>query len=183
MKIVLVFAVVLFFTGLNLAKGADRHFKYIQPIDNFVTKHLAWEDTKTAAKYSDYVVTSLMIAPFVYGGLKKEDRVKRLTTAAGMFFVSTAFVSAVKQKAQRTRPNNENNYSFFSGHTSTAFTGAGLICMQEKGKGWCYPSLVLAATAGYFRIAAKKHYLSDVLVGAGIGYLNGRYFPKLIISF
>ena len=37
----------------------------------------------------------------------------------------------------------------------------------------------LAAVTGYLRIAADKHYFTDVLTGAGIGVLGGLLVPPL----
>ena len=45
------------------------------------------------------------------------------------------------------------------------------------------PNLVIASGVGYLRIAADKHWFSDVLVGAGVGYVSGRYIPTLVYQF
>jgi len=37
----------------------------------------------------------------------------------------------------------------------------------------------LAAATGYFRIAADRHYLTDVLAGAGVGLAIGYGVPAL----
>lgn len=41
--------------------------------------------------------------------------------------------------------------------------------------------LTLAAVTGYLRIAADKHYFSDVLVGAVVGAGAGLLVPQLTI--
>jgi membrane-associated phospholipid phosphatase len=47
-----------------------------------------------------------------------------------------------------------------------------------RGAPWVWGSgLLLASTIGYLRIAADKHYLSDVLVGASVGSLVGFAVP------
>lgn len=79
--------------------------------------------------------------------------------------------------------------SFFSGHTATAFTFAGLTCMHHLrlplyGGGGpdataCTIASVAAVTTGVLRTVADKHYLSDVLVGAGVGMLSGLGIPWL----
>ena len=81
--------------------------------------------------------------------------------------------------------NQENNLSFYSGHTSLAFsiaTSAGTVASQ-RGYRWApvvwAVSLPLAASAGYFRIAADKHWASDVVVGALIGSAVGVAVPLL----
>jgi membrane-associated phospholipid phosphatase len=37
----------------------------------------------------------------------------------------------------------------------------------------------LAAATGYFRLAADRHYLTDVLAGAGVGLAVGYAVPAL----
>jgi membrane-associated phospholipid phosphatase len=78
--------------------------------------------------------------------------------------------------------------SFPSGHTSMSFAGAGLVCLNHEqfpllGGGWwdraaCYTALGGATATGLLRIAANKHYFSDVFVGAAIGLAAGYLMPK-----
>src|SRR5438067_2797373 len=68
---------------------------------------------------------------------------------------------------------DDRNTSFFSGHTSFAFTGATLLCVQHSrlslyGDGdalVCPLALVVASATGLLRIAADRHWASDVLAG------------------
>lgn len=61
--------------------------------------------------------------------------------------------------------------SFPSGHTSTAFTLATVLGERYRMKGFFY---TIATLVGYSRVALGKHYPSDVLAGAIIGYLAGK---------
>jgi membrane-associated phospholipid phosphatase len=80
--------------------------------------------------------------------------------------------------------------SFVSGHTSTAFVGAGLICANHQnlrlygselaGAITCGASLTVAATAGTLRIVSDRHHLSDVLAGAAVGLAAGYLLPNLM---
>lgn len=79
--------------------------------------------------------------------------------------------------------------SFFSGHTSLAFTSAALICLhhtelglfgQEGDATACATAMTLASTVGVLRILADRHYASDVLLGAGVGILSGWLVPWLL---
>ena len=77
-----------------------------------------------------------------------------------------------------------------SGHTTIAFTGAGLICAHHQnlplyGGGApdliaCITALTAATTAGAMRVAADKHYSTDVLLGAGVGLFGGYGLPMLL---
>lgn len=65
--------------------------------------------------------------------------------------------------------------SFPSGHTMNAFAIATVYAMQYKDKPWV-PALAYGAASlvGLSRIVQNKHWTTDVLVGATLGYLDGR---------
>ena len=80
--------------------------------------------------------------------------------------------------------------SFPSGHTSSAFTAAGLSCAHHLHLNLygdrradvlaCAGSLALASVTGTLRMVGDRHYLSDVLVGAIIGFGVGYGVPTLL---
>jgi membrane-associated phospholipid phosphatase len=110
--------------------------------------------------------------------------------------------SAIKYTVGRERPplgecwddpnanascDERNTLSFPSGHTSMAFAGAGLICLNHEvlsplGGAWddvaCYTALSAATATGVLRMAANKHYMTDVVAGAAIGIAAGYFLPK-----
>ena len=85
---------------------------------------------------------------------------------------------------------NKQFRSFFSGHTSGAFTVAGLMCMHHaylplyggglREKLTCAASFAAAATVGMLRMGADMHFLSDVLVGAAVGTASGLGIPYFL---
>jgi hypothetical protein len=89
------------------------------------------------------------------------------------------------QKALTEHPN-DNNLSFYSGHTNMAFalvTAAGTVSELRGYKHrwliWAV-GLPAAASVGLMRMGADKHYLTDVLVGAAAGTLFGVGMPLLL---
>lgn len=75
-------------------------------------------------------------------------------------------------------------FSFFSGHASAAFAAASATCMHHRylplwgeTPSWvpCTAGYALAAAAGFLRMRADVHYLTDIgagaLVGTGVGLL------------
>jgi membrane-associated phospholipid phosphatase len=80
--------------------------------------------------------------------------------------------------------------SFFSGHSSTSFAAAGLMCMHHAhlplyGGGAadaiaCGASLAAAATVGTMRVLSDQHWVSDVVVGATVGTTVGFGLPYLL---
>lgn len=73
----------------------------------------------------------------------------------------------------RERPDMSDSQSFPSGHTLFAFTGAELTRM-DYGWGWGGGAYAVAALTGAERLWGNKHWLTDVLAGAGIGILSAQ---------
>ncbi|MGB5981262.1 MAG: phosphatase PAP2 family protein [Nonlabens sp.] len=73
----------------------------------------------------------------------------------------------------KRRPTGRQDNSFPSGHTSFAFMGASVLRheYQDTAPVLGYSGYFFAATTGGFRIANNEHFISDVLVGAGIAML------------
>jgi len=86
--------------------------------------------------------------------------------------VSTGSSELLKATITKTRPDGDP-YSFPSGHSTIAFTNAAVLQneFQETSTVYAYSGYAFAATTGVFRMLNNKHYVSDVLVGAGIGIL------------
>lgn len=82
--------------------------------------------------------------------------------------------------------------SFLSLHSGMAFTSAGYSCamhlerrlFQDLGAdvASCVTSLGVATLVGMLRIVADRHYFSDVLSGATLGFLVGFLIPALLVS-
>jgi membrane-associated phospholipid phosphatase len=83
-------------------------------------------------------------------------------------------------------PDPDDDLSFYSGHTSTAFALATAAATVSHLRGYRSTPWVLggglgvATVVGYLRIAADKHYLTDVLTGAAAGAAIGWAVPWLL---
>jgi membrane-associated phospholipid phosphatase len=86
--------------------------------------------------------------------------------------------------------SNKRYRSFFSGHTSTTFTVAGLTCLHHAYLPLygnpaldalaCVASIGVANATGIMRIVADVHWASDVIVGAAMGTVSGTLVPWLL---
>lgn len=71
------------------------------------------------------------------------------------------------------RPEFAGHNSFPSGHTATAFMGAELVRM-EYGGWYGIGAYTIAAGVGFMRMYNGRHWLHDVVAGAGAGILSAR---------
>lgn len=74
----------------------------------------------------------------------------------------------LKALVNKTRPNQSDQNSFPSAHTSTSFHSAAFI-HRRYGITYAIPAYALASFTGLSRIYGEKHDGYDVLIGALIG--------------
>lgn len=86
----------------------------------------------------------------------------------------TTTVFSVKKLSYQLRPDGSNYYSFPSGHTAEAFASAEFLYQEYKNVSPWYgmAGYAMAAATGYLRMYNNKHWLGDVIAGAGIGILS-----------
>jgi hypothetical protein len=94
-------------------------------------------------------------------------------------------VSSLKNITAVQRPDGSGRSSFPSGHTAEAFASAEFLRQEYKDLSPWYgmAGYAIAATTGYLRMYNNKHWLSDVVAGAGIGIASTKIsywlYPKL----
>lgn len=98
------------------------------------------------------------------------DQTKNLLIAN---LISSTVTHSLKIITQKERPNG-GVHSFPSGHTTLAFTNACVLYNEFHNTApvLAYSGYAFAATTGSFRIINNAHWISDVLIGAGIGILS-----------
>jgi len=116
-----------------------------------------------------------MIGLKTANNFKKQAKNVAIITAANYVIIKT-----IKIATNETRPNGSSR-AFPSGHTSNAFALAGILRHELKGSHplLSYSGYLLATTTGAFRVLNNKHWVSDVLAGAGIGMLVTDLFYKI----
>jgi membrane-associated phospholipid phosphatase len=85
--------------------------------------------------------------------------------------VSSGLVKALKRQVGQRRPGDQDDRSFPSGHTNTAFLAAAFM-QQRYGARWGIPSYISAFLVGWSRIYGNKHYVNDIIGGASIGMMS-----------
>ena len=134
--------------------------------------------------------TQYLPAAMVYGynlaGIKGKHNLKERTIIYGTSqLISAAFVLPLKHLVKEERPDGTNNLSFPSGHTTTAFSSAHFLFREYEDENiWLaisgYP---IAIFTGVYRTLNDKHWVGDVVAGAGFGILSTelayRLFPMV----
>ena len=101
--------------------------------------------------------------------------------------IMAAVVNGMKYSIGTLRPDGSTHNSFPSGHTATAFTAAHIL-HKEYGELSPWISVggyTVATFVGVSRILNNRHWISDVLAGAGIGILStelGYFLADLIFK-
>jgi len=101
----------------------------------------------------------------------------------GRFLVSTAFsnmimaasINSIKYSVKEMRPDNSTKNSFPSGHTATAFTAATILHKEyglTRSPWFSVGGYAVATATGVMRVLNNRHWISDVMAGAGIGILS-----------
>jgi|GEM_PF-966155 len=142
----------------NIVKAVDRHYTKQRLIDDY-----------------------LAVAPFVAAGGMNLLGVKashnfrdRTFVEISSLLIVTGTVQVIKRATGIERPDGSNNQSFPSGHTALAFAGAHILFKEYKDiSPWIgIAGYATATTVGAMRILNRKHRLSDVVAGAGVGILS-----------
>jgi membrane-associated phospholipid phosphatase len=131
--------------------------------------YLASADTNSVRELGD--VTQLL--PGVFGltstliigdreGLKQFGYVGATTLVA---------THGLKELVDKTRPDDSEDNSFPSGHTSASVMGAAYV-WRRYGAKWGAPTSLLAVYTGVSRVQGQKHFADDVISGAAIGLIS-----------
>ena len=128
-------------------------------------------------KYDDYLQYAPAVA--VYGlklaGVKGRNNIGRATLSYGTSLVIMAIlVNSIKYTAKVERPDGSKNNSFPSGHAAMAFTNASFL---HKEYGLVNPAYSIAGygaatLTGLGRNLNNRHWVPDILAGAGIGIIS-----------
>lgn len=98
--------------------------------------------------------------------------------------------NGIKDVSGRERPNQANNKSFPSGHTSRAFAAATLtsrnlesLYLNESVENGIRIGLYTVASAtAWARVEAEVHYPTDVLAGAALGNFLSRFIHDAFLG-
>ncbi len=135
----------------------DKNFK--TEIDNYT-------------QFSPYVAL-LAIKALGYEGRSSWDRL--VVSALASNAVMALTVNATKYSVKEMRPDNSSANSFPSGHTATAFVAATVFHKEyglTRSPWYSVAGYGVATATGVMRVLNNRHWISDVIAGAGLGILS-----------
>ncbi|MEO6684359.1 MAG: phosphatase PAP2 family protein [Dyadobacter sp.] len=146
-----------------------------------IKNEVAEDRNRHIPRFKTNVDDYLQFSPFAiaYGldaiGIKsKTDFMNRSVILLKGEILAIGTATLLKKMTHELRPDGSAYTSFPSGHTTQAFAAATFLSEEYKDRyKWMpYASYTVASSVGLLRVANNRHYISDVLVGAGIGFLS-----------
>ena len=117
-----------------------------------------------------------MVVGLKLGGVEGRSDWPRLLASAGLSYgIMAAFVNGIKYTAKEMRPDGSTANSWPSGHTATAFVGATLLHKEyglTRSPWYSVAGYGVATATGVMRVLNNRHWISDVMSGAGIGIMS-----------
>lgn len=163
----------------GLSGGAEFDPATIQALDttftDFMTAHHPLGQTPAAA--GNFLGGGLGHAFMAAAVLGFGDRVDAdfQSDVGKAVVLNTVLTSGLKQLVGRDRPDHSKPTSWPSGHTSSTVAILTVLDSHlDGGFAGRAPLLILGATVALSRVQHRRHWLSDTLAGAALGYCAGR---------
>ena len=158
-------------------KGDKAMFRVNQEIEKGGKKNTQLlTDFKTGIDDYTQFFGPAMVVGLKLGGYEGRSDWPRLLASAGMSYaIMAGLVNGIKYTAKEVRPDGSTANSWPSGHTATAFVGATLLHKEyglTRSPWWSVAGYGVATATGVMRVLNNRHWISDVMSGAGIGIMS-----------
>ena len=125
--------------------------------------------------YTQYFGPAMTVGLKLGGYEGRSDWGRLLASAAMSYGIMAGFVNGIKYTASEMRPDGSTANSWPSGHTATSFVGATILHKEyglTRSPWFSVAGYGVATATGVMRILNNRHWISDVLSGAGIGIMS-----------
>ncbi len=128
----------------------------------------------TLDNFTQYVPAAAVYGLNAFGIKGRHNFADRTIIYATSTLLAAAVVVPLKRSIHEVRPDNSNNQSFPSGHTTTAFASAQFMFReyQEENFWLSLSGYPFAIFTGVYRTLNDRHWVGDVVAGAGFGILS-----------
>jgi membrane-associated phospholipid phosphatase len=151
-----------------------------------------WSDSLVIALVPVYIASNFVTEPrYNEKGARLWFKMESLLLTTGILTLNYGIVSIIKNKSGRLRPDDSDLESLPSGHSSISSGMSRLINNNLNNSTYFSPStsntikilsLTTASTIAWARVEAKKHHLSDVLLGHSIGVFVTDFLYNVFIQ-
>ena len=166
----------LFIAGI-IAKGEKASFRQDYNNANSRTR-LITNFHNTIDNYTQFA-PSVLAAGLNFAGYQgRSDTWRFLACSAMSYAIMAAIVNPIKYTAKEMRPDGSTRNSWPSGHTATAFVSATILHKEyglTRSPWFSVGGYAVATATGVMRVLNNRHWVSDVLSGAGIGIISTEF--------
>jgi len=160
--------------------GAGLGALIVQPLDDELTSEpghewARWSEIFDPGTYIGNGLTLFggALGTYAFGQITDRPRVAHVgRDLLRSIAVSQVLVHSLKLGISRDRPDLSSDNSFPSGHAATTFASA-VVFQRHLGVKWAIPTYAVATYVAVSRMHENRHYLSDVVMGAGLGIASG----------
>lgn len=125
--------------------------------------------------YTQFAPAVLALGLNVAGVEGRSDLGRFAVSSALAYGIMAGIVNPIKYGAKELRPDGSTRNSFPSGHTATAFVSATILHKEyglTRSPWYSIAGYGVATATGVMRVLNNRHWVSDVLSGAGIGIFS-----------
>jgi len=156
-----------------LTQNNPEYFEANEAVQEELTRKYAGFHTKLD-DYTRYVPLAAVYGLNLVGVKGRNNFVNLSMIAALSGFINNTLTNKIKQVFKERRPDAMSLDAFPSQHTSIAFANAEIMHQEYKDQSaWgSVAGYSFAVATGSLRMLNNRHWLSDVVAGAGVGILS-----------
>ncbi len=156
-------------------KGEKEAFRQNYKNKNTKIRLIKYDFHTEIDNYTQFAGIGLTVGLKLAGVEGRSSWPRLAASSLASYAVMAAFVNGIKYTASELRPDGSTHNSWPSGHTATAFVGATILHKEyglTRSPWYSIAGYTVATATGVMRVLNNRHWISDVLSGAGIGILS-----------
>ena len=164
----------LFIAGI-IAKSEKESFRQDYTNKKSANRLIKYNFHSEIDNYTQFVPMFLSTGLNLAGVEGRSDFGRYLASGAMSYAIMAAIVNPIKYSAKEMRPDGSTRNSWPSGHTATAFVSATILHKEyglTRSPWYSIFGYGVATATGVMRVLNNRHWVSDVLSGAGIGIFS-----------
>ena len=163
--------------GALLAYQIDDHVQDYSQREGLLPHRVSQFGDLYGGIWSAWLLPASIIITSKAADASNREMLEKLEFATSALVANGVTTIILKELIGRKRPSGSNNCSMPSGHTSHSFAVAA-VANELYGHKVGTVAYLIAGLVAASRINDNDHYLSDVIMGAGLGIIIGRGFAK-----